>query len=211
MSKKPSRKRRKPEEAKDEILNAANAVLNERGPAELKFEAIAKRAGVSKANISYHFGTIAEVKRALLNRGLSAISNSVAQALFTSINDEQRPRIEATVHAVFEVMQSQQSIKTLAWLLLSPDTNQEGDFVRQLKLVQALIVYNLPKYIPEEDAHRLASMIVFQVLVVASGEALLGNLVRDALGNAHGDLDGKKLLIDTIFKEISQAEVDKLK
>ncbi len=198
------RRRLPPKEAKEGILSAAEKVIINDGPAELKFETIAKEAGVSKANITYHFGSIAEVKRALLNRGMSQISNSVAKALFDSINDQERPRIEAAVQAVYDVMVTQQSVRTLAWLIFSADENNISDIERQLKLVESLILYNLPKIIPDEEAKEIAAMIVYKVLVVASGDALLGTLVKNALGNEHGRLDAKKMLIDHITAHVER-------
>jgi len=46
-----------PEAARDAILDAAEAIVVEVGPAGLRISAVAKRAGMAHPNIIHHFGS----------------------------------------------------------------------------------------------------------------------------------------------------------
>ena len=75
------RRRRTPEEAKAEILDAAQVILLRDGPTELKFQTLAKEAGLAVSNVYHHFGGVLEIKQALAARVLSEINTDLASAL----------------------------------------------------------------------------------------------------------------------------------
>ena len=68
MSPTPTYRRMKPEERRDQILDAANALFAERGYDEVTIEDIARAAGVARGLVHHYFGGRKEVYVALLER-----------------------------------------------------------------------------------------------------------------------------------------------
>ncbi|WP_068021420.1 TetR/AcrR family transcriptional regulator [Nocardia mexicana] len=65
----PARVRRKPDEAKRLILEAASRLLAAGGPAAVQVRAVAAEVGVSDAAVNHHFGTREQLLEALLRFG----------------------------------------------------------------------------------------------------------------------------------------------
>lgn len=68
------RKRANPNLRKDQILKVALDICEQKGYANLTREKIAEAAGVSPGTVSIHFGTMPQLKRAVMR---SAIKNEV--------------------------------------------------------------------------------------------------------------------------------------
>jgi AcrR family transcriptional regulator len=69
MSGEPKRIRRTAAEARRQILEAAEALLVEGGPAAVQVRAVARRVGVTDAAVNHHVGTRDELLAALLRHG----------------------------------------------------------------------------------------------------------------------------------------------
>mgnify|MGYP003331998183 CR=1 FL=1 len=91
----PRRTRRSPEAARDNILAAAQALLLEKGPQALKLTDVAARAGIAHATVLHHFGTIADVHTALMERMIRDLVGQIQAAHAKSgkggVEDEKRP------------------------------------------------------------------------------------------------------------------------
>ena len=74
MAQKQKRVRRRPEEAKALILDAAEASMKAGGPAALRLQDVARAAGVSHPTILHHFGSREGLVRALNLRSLEALT-----------------------------------------------------------------------------------------------------------------------------------------
>jgi AcrR family transcriptional regulator len=68
------------ESARDRILSAAMAVARECGASRLSLDAIARRAGVSKGGLLYHFPKKDALMRALVERHLAEIEAATIAA-----------------------------------------------------------------------------------------------------------------------------------
>ena len=77
MTNAPKRRRRSPQTARDEILDAAENILLEQGPADLKFQEIATTAKIAKSTAHHHFGSLEEIHKALVNRVLERLTNDL--------------------------------------------------------------------------------------------------------------------------------------
>jgi AcrR family transcriptional regulator len=69
MSSEPKRIRRTADEARRQILDAAEALLTEGGPEAVQVRAVARRVGVTDAAVNHHVGTRDELLAALLRHG----------------------------------------------------------------------------------------------------------------------------------------------
>jgi AcrR family transcriptional regulator len=74
------RVRRRPDEARNVILDAAEGLLRQGGPAAVQVRAVAKQVGMTDAGVTHHFGSREGLLIALLYRGGTRIRSAVEQA-----------------------------------------------------------------------------------------------------------------------------------
>jgi AcrR family transcriptional regulator len=77
----PERRRRSPELARTELLDAAERVFTEHAPDEVGLKEIAREAGVSHALITHYFGTYSGLIEATLQRRLNALRETTVLRL----------------------------------------------------------------------------------------------------------------------------------
>ncbi|MEO1041040.1 MAG: TetR/AcrR family transcriptional regulator [Pseudomonadota bacterium] len=195
-----ARRRRTPEEARAEILDAAEAVLLHAGPAELKFQSIAAQAGLSASNVHHHFGGVAEIKRALVDRMLRHLASELSDALEKTSNQERDVRIETALNNIYQIISTERYAKLFAWLALSSNVDQMAEFAEPIEVIKTLVTVELEQVMPATKAAQAARAIVFQVAVTAVGEGLIREFLITALGPDTDELDASKILLDMVLK-----------
>ena len=70
-----------PEQARDAILDAAEELMVEVGPAGLRISAVAKKAGMAHPNIIHHFGSRDGLVNALADRVGERATARITQAI----------------------------------------------------------------------------------------------------------------------------------
>ncbi len=75
------RKRRTPEEARAAILDAAEAIVQDVGPAGLRIAAVAKAAKMAHPNVLHHFGSREGLLNALTTRTLKRAADRVVRVV----------------------------------------------------------------------------------------------------------------------------------
>lgn len=86
--------------ARDAILDAAQAVVLERGAAHVTLDAVAERAGLSKGGVLYHFQNKDAMLSALVDRMVRHFESMVAEKR-KNLGDDPQRTLEAHVEAVF--------------------------------------------------------------------------------------------------------------
>lgn len=89
--------------SEDQVLNAAEHVVVKKGAAALTIEAVASRAGISKASVLYLYKT----KRALIKAVVDRIVNADAainEAAINRLEGDRDAAIRGRIHASSEVM-----------------------------------------------------------------------------------------------------------
>ncbi|MBW8708481.1 MAG: helix-turn-helix transcriptional regulator, partial [Alphaproteobacteria bacterium] len=81
LAQKKKRVRRRPEDAKALILDAAEASMKAGGPAALRLQDVARAAGVSHPTILHHFGSRQGLVRALNLRSLQALTAGLLERM----------------------------------------------------------------------------------------------------------------------------------
>lgn len=76
----PSRKRRRPDETKSLILDAAQELLIEAGPRAVEVRAVAERVGITDAGVNHHFGSREGLLAAVLRHSSGRIRAAVEDA-----------------------------------------------------------------------------------------------------------------------------------
>ena len=74
------RKRLSPEESRDAAIEAARALLVEAGPQAVTLKAVAARIGRTHANLLHHFGSAADLQKALITHLADAITAEIGAA-----------------------------------------------------------------------------------------------------------------------------------
>lgn len=107
------------------ILDAAVEVIGERG-LSAPMEAIARRAGVSKQTVYNHYGSKAELMRALMNRRVEAITASLREP---GAIENPTEALEAYARSVLETVTTSKSYSMMRVIMLGsgemPDVAKE--------------------------------------------------------------------------------------
>jgi AcrR family transcriptional regulator len=170
----PERRRRSPELARTELLDAAERVFTEQAPDEVGLKEIAREAGVSHALITHYFGTYSGLIEATLQRRLNALRETMVlrlrdagvlsrpeellAILFRTFDDPVHLRLmkwlvgterPAAVHALAMQHHGLQIVANQVATALRPDAPRE--IVEQIELalmtsVAAALGYAVAKY-----------------------------------------------------------------
>lgn len=111
------RVRRAPEDARDNILSAAETLLVERGPLALKLADVAAAAGVANASVIHHFGSIDGLHAALMERMVNQLIADVMA--IADQGGERGAKQEAVFQALFDVFETRGAARLAAWLELT--------------------------------------------------------------------------------------------
>ena len=173
---KPRRRRRSPDEARREAVEAARALLLSGGPNAVTLSAVAAEIGVTHANLIHHFGSAAGLQSALMGSMVADLNQALDTAVTRLRTDEGAPL--ELVNAVFDAFAEGGAGRLAAWIALSGDLSH-------LEPVRAA-VGDLVKAIAEkmgddgEARERIGSAVLF-IALSAFGEALIGPPLRDML------------------------------
>jgi AcrR family transcriptional regulator len=166
------RVRRRPEDARRLILEAAEASMTASGPAGLRLTDVAERAGVSHPTILHHFGSREGLVRALNQRNLEDLKTAVIRQMTT---DDQEGNAIATTFAAYRGGIAQR----ILWLIQSAGDAPAGrlqmfdDIVNAVQAVREK--YARPGLSIDIADTRAA---VHLTSIAAFGDAVLGPRIR---------------------------------
>jgi len=112
------RTRRTVEDAQAAILDAAEEVVREVGPAGLRITAVAEKAGMAHPNVLHHFGSREGLLRALTARTVQRATDRVVRAMADSVAADPEQRVAALTR-VLDAMDEGDQGRLLAWLVIS--------------------------------------------------------------------------------------------
>ena len=178
MASKQKRIRRRPEEAKALILDAAEASLKAGGgPAALRLQDVARAAGVSHPTILHHFGSREGLVRALNLRSLEALTRGLLERMGQAQSGDDG------IKRTFEAYRDGLAQRTI-WLLQSQETPPAQVNVSLFEdIVQGLHAlrqrYARPGHVPDIEDTR---SVVHLTTIAAFGDALIGSRLRSGAG-----------------------------
>jgi AcrR family transcriptional regulator len=111
-----ARRRRPPEQARQEILDAAERVFRESQPDRVGLKEVAREAGVSHALITHYFGTYAGLIEAALERRLRALREAALSRL-REAGALSRPG--ELLGLMFDALEDPVHLRLMRWLLAS--------------------------------------------------------------------------------------------
>lgn len=176
---KPSpRKRRTPEQARADILGAAENRLQKLGLEGLNVVGVAEDAGLSHASVIHHFGNTAGMRKALAERMTEALLRDLVGALK---NNTEPQKILA---ALFHAMIGGGHAKLFAWRALNESESELPDAAVQ-RLFKELMRRTGERF-DEDDAELIRNNLLL-IASSAIGLGVCGNALPALLGVAEID------------------------
>lgn len=203
------RKRRTPEQAREEILLAAEALILDQGPSELKFQALADRANVAISNVYHHFGGVLEIKRGLAAKVFDELTQDLIEALDEEEQNEPLVFAQNVMYRLYAVLKSERYAKLIGWIVLSTELGDLEKFLQPLPGMTAVVSDHLAAHLPQEAANRLAAAITYNLSIMAIGEGLIGPAVRSALSMDNSSADGSRWL-GNYWKQLLDHELEEV-
>lgn len=171
------RRRRTPEEARQEALVCARARLLAGGPDSVTLKAVADDLGMTHANLIHHFGSAEGLQSALMGSMVADLSNALDTAIARLRTDEGAPL--ELVNAVFDAFAEGGAGKLAAWIVLKGDLSHLEPVRDAVNgLVHAIQEKLGDPY--DTSQSRLSSAVLF-IALSAFGEALIGGPLRNML------------------------------
>ena len=168
----PNRKRLSPAESRAAAVAAARDLLVEDGVAAITLKAVGARIGRTHANLLHHFGSVAELHRALAEE----IARNVAASITGSIGRMRRgeARLRDVVEEMFDAFIEQGAGELIAWVVLT----------RQREALEPIVaaIAQVVRDISDPGDERPLDQATLGLVLLAIGDSLAGNEVARACG-----------------------------
>lgn len=176
------RVRRRPDEARQLILAAAQAAIARSGPEGLRLHDIAAAAGVSHPLILHHFGSRAGLVRALTRAAIEELQDKLVAAMAGPDF-----ALEAQLDRVFEAFRDGLG-QRLAWLAtVAPESGPGDSPMIQREIADRVHARRLAAAPPGTEVSREDSeFLVYLIAIAALGDAISGARFRQSAGVAEG-------------------------
>lgn len=171
---------RSPEEARDTILDAAERVIVDVGPAGLRISAVAKGAKMAHPNILHHFGSrdglISAVADRVGKRATERITAAISNAL-TQIGKDEAQLIKALTHVLDTAYQGDEG-RLAVWLHLSGAESSLKDNMEQIVELSHRLRKSLDPEVKLQNTKRLVMLVTLALV----GEVVSGAAIKSAMG-----------------------------
>ena len=171
------RRRRTPEEARSEALVAARDLLLEAGPDAVTLSAVAKRIGVTHANLIHHFGSASGLQGALMGSMVADLRAALDKAVTRLRTDKSAPL--ELVDAVFDAFDEGGAGRLAAWIVMTGDLSRL-DPVRQAVLDLVDAVDEMMGRDPKLQREQIKAAVLL-IALGAFGDAQIGPPLRGML------------------------------
>ena len=165
------------EEARQAILDAAEQVVVQVGPAGLRISAVAKKAGMAHPNIIHHFGSRQGLLNALAervsNRATERITTAISQALISAPEN----LLDAMTHVLDTAYQGDEG-KVAVWMHLSGTESSLKDNMQQIVALAHELRKSIDEQVDISNTHRLVMLVTLALV----GEVVSGKAIKEALG-----------------------------
>ena len=188
---------RSPEAAKEAILDAAEAIMVDVGPAGLRMSAVAKKAGMAHPNIIHHFGSREGLLNALANRVGERATERITQAIDEALNAPEQDRVSA-ITKVLETSYQGDEGKAAVWLHLSGAESSLRSNMQQIVELSHQLRAAVDPSASKHNTNRLVLLITLALV----GEVVSGDSIKGALGfndNQQGRAHFKQWLAEILL------------
>ncbi|HEX5775253.1 MAG TPA: TetR family transcriptional regulator [Caulobacteraceae bacterium] len=176
----PKRRKRSPEQAREEALAAARELLLTGGPKAVTLSNVGKAVGMTHANVIHHFGSAAELQSALMGSMVADLAESIEEAVAHVRSDEAAPR--QLVDIVFDAFANGGAGMLAAWMALSQEISHFEPVSEVVKSLVKAIEERAQIDMANEAAHRRVTSAVLLISLCAFGDSVIGDPLREMLG-----------------------------
>ena len=170
------RKRLTPAESRRAAVEAARALLIEAGPQAVTLKAVAARVGRTHANLLHHFGSAAELQKALAAHLAATVCESIGEAVRATRAGMGSPR--EIVDLTFDAFDREGGGALASWMLLS---GNEGALDPIVEAIHNLVDELHPQE-QAQGARRTMHETTQALVLLALGDALIGERLAQSLG-----------------------------
>lgn len=171
-----------PEQARDAILDAAEELMVDVGPAGLRISAVAKKAGMAHPNIIHHFGSRDGLVNALADRVGERATARITKAIKEATEAKPEDLVDAMTH-VLDTSYPGDEGKAAVWLHLS---GAESSMKQNMQSIVELS-HSLRKKLDDNASLENTNRLVMLVTLALVGEVVSGQGIKDALGFGNND------------------------
>jgi AcrR family transcriptional regulator len=179
---KPERRRRAPEVARQEILDAAERLFARYQPEEVGLKDIGREAGVSHALVTHYFGTYVGLCEAVLQRRLVAV-RQIAAARLQEAGVLSRP--DELLAILFRTLEDPVHLRLMKWLMANEkEESAMNAFALQEQGIRAIAMQVAGAISPQPPAHLVDTLAL--ALVTATAAAIGYAVTKHSLAGAIG-------------------------
>lgn len=179
------RKRLPSGESRQAALDAARILLIETGPQSVTLKAVAERIGRTHANLLHHFGSAAGLQKSLAVHLAQTVCSSIADAVRATRDGDASPC--DVVDLAFDAFGQQGGGALASWMLLSGNEDALNPIV---ETIHALVDELHPQE-QQPGAERIMHETTLALVLMALGDALMGQQLSDSLGVNRGTVREK--------------------
>ena len=166
-----------PQESRSSALQAARALLIEAGPQAVTLKAVASRIGRTHANLLHHFGSAAELQKALAEHIARSVCETILDAVHASRAGLGSPR--EVVDLAFDAFDREGAGALTSWMLL---TGNEDALNPIIGIIHELVDEIAPEETQQALAERRIHRETLSLVLMALGDALIGAALAKSLG-----------------------------
>lgn len=179
---KPERRRRSPEVARQEILDAAERLFAKYQPEEVGLKDIGREAGVSHALITHYFGTYVGLCESVLQRRLVAV-RQIAATRLQEAGVLSRP--DELLAILFRTLEDPVHLRLMKWLMANEkEESAMNAFALQEQGIRAIAMQVAGAISPQPSKHLVDTLAL--ALVTATAAAIGYAVSKHALAGAIG-------------------------
>jgi|SRR6516165_197720 AcrR family transcriptional regulator len=188
--------RRSPEVARENILAAAEIILRDHGPMELKLTEVAKAAGVATSTVLHHFESIGSVQTALMEKMIAELVARVIEATESAAENSWGTETDITL---FDAFEEAGVARLAAWLVMTGEVARLSIVRRAVDDVVERTMRRQSKTLPRAVLEEM----VLVSLTVALGAGMFGQALSSLLGKPAGSARAAALLaLDARHREV---------
>lgn len=176
--KKKRRRRLDADVAREMILDVTEKRLAAVGPSGIRLQEVAREAGVSHPTVLHHFGSRAELVKAVIARSLETINAGLVEAINASSGDE--AALEAVLENVALALESSGHARVMMWLALEghridPAEAHLGDVVDAAHALRLSRRGGKPNPTRDDTARSIVLATLALLATAVIGEPILEN------------------------------------
>jgi AcrR family transcriptional regulator len=166
------RKRLSPQESRALAVAAARELLRDEGVAAVTLKSVAAKIGRTHANLLHHFGSVADLHRALAEDIAATVSASISEAIGKRRRGEASER--DVVDAMFDAFRTERVGELIGWIALT----------RQREALEPVIetVRTIVEDFRAAGDTRPMDRVTLGLVLMAIGDSLVGEEIAGASG-----------------------------